>query len=143
MPFLFCDFRLGNLEGNMKYVTAAVIREKGRILITRRSPGQTMAGFWEFPGGKIEADETPQRCLERELKEELGIDTEAGAVIMESPWHYDGGAITLLAIETEITGGELRLTVHDRVQWAAPEELETFRLSPADIPVARLLAGRR
>lgn len=143
MPFLFCDFRSGNLEGNMKYVTAAVIRKKGRILITRRSPGQTMGGFWEFPGGKIEVDETPQRCLERELKEELGIDTKAGAVITESPWYYDGGAITLLAIETEITGGELRLTVHDRIQWAAPEELERFRLSPADIPVARLLADRR
>ena len=65
----------------MKQVTAAIIIQNGNVLLTRRSPGESLPGYWEFPGGKIEDGETPQVCLERELKEELCITTKAGQII--------------------------------------------------------------
>ena len=59
-------------------VAAAVIEKDGKILIAQRKKGWRFAGKWEFPGGKIEPNETPEECLRRELREELGIETEIG-----------------------------------------------------------------
>lgn len=56
-----------------KKVAAAIVHLDGKILITRRAPGEKLAGMWEFPGGKIEHEETPQECIIRELREELGV----------------------------------------------------------------------
>ena len=72
----------------MKQVTAAIIIRDGKVLLTRRKQGESLAGFWEFPGGKIEKGETPQECLERELKEELGLNTCAGDLLTECVYHY-------------------------------------------------------
>ncbi len=125
----------------MKEVTAAVIAREGRILLLRRAPGQKHEGFWEFPGGKTEPGETPQACLERELREELGITGQTGAHIMDSPYAYPGGAINLRAYHFRWAGGELQLSVHDAAAWCLPEELPGYALTPADIPVAQSLAA--
>jgi mutator protein MutT len=61
-----------------KVVTAAIIRRNGSVLLARRSSGEKLAGFWEFPGGKVEDGETPEECLARELDEELGIQARIG-----------------------------------------------------------------
>jgi 8-oxo-dGTP pyrophosphatase MutT (NUDIX family) len=63
----------------MRQVTAAIIEDSGKILIARRSPASKLAGMWEFPGGKVEEGESPELCLVRELREELGIETEVEA----------------------------------------------------------------
>jgi 8-oxo-dGTP pyrophosphatase MutT (NUDIX family) len=68
----------------MQNVTAAVIYNNGKVLLTRRAPGEKHAGWWEFPGGKIEEGETPEQCLARELTEELGIETVIGRLAAES-----------------------------------------------------------
>jgi len=121
----------------LKQVTAAVIIKNGKVLLTRRKQGEKLAGFWEFPGGKLEEGETLRSCLERELLEELGIHAKAGPLLAESEYHYDHGAIRLLAFFTEIQGAEnLMLTVHDRAEWVDPDELTNYKLSPADIPIA-------
>ena len=86
----------------MKIVTAAIIRSRDKILIARRKKGQKLEGYWEFPGGKIEVDESPQECLCRELHEEFGILSEAGEILTESEYHYDHGSFKLLAIEVLI-----------------------------------------
>ena len=67
-----------------KFVTAAIILRDDRVLLARRSSGQKLAGFWEFPGGKVEAGETPESCLARELEEELGIGVHVGRKFAES-----------------------------------------------------------
>ena len=121
----------------MTVVTAAIIRNGGRVLISRRMPGQRLAGYWEFPGGKIEAGESPQACLERELMEEFGITAKAGDQIAESVYRYDHGAIRLVALSTEILAGKLVPTVHDRIAWVLPEDLLNYQLAPADVPIAR------
>lgn len=62
----------------MKDVTAAIIIENNKVLLTRRAPGEKHAGWWEFPGGKVEPGEPPENCLRRELREELEIDAAIG-----------------------------------------------------------------
>lgn len=121
----------------MKNVSAAIIKKSDTVLLTRRAPGEKLAGFWEFPGGKQETNETIQDCLVREIKEELDIKVACSSVLTESLYEYPGGAINLIAIETEIIGGDISLSVHDRYEWARIENLLKYQLAPADIPIAK------
>src|SRR5262249_43671380 len=72
-------------------VTAAILEQDGTILLVRRPVGRVFRGTWEFPGGKIEPEETPEGCLARELEEELGIVVEVGHLVATSVHHYDWG----------------------------------------------------
>jgi 8-oxo-dGTP diphosphatase len=123
----------------MNDVTAAVIFDGERVLITRRSAGEKLAGLWEFPGGKVRDGETPQECLERELLEELGLTVRAGEIVAESEYRYEHGAFRILAMPTRILRGKIRLTVHDRFEWVPLADLLRYRLAPADIPIAEKL----
>lgn len=123
----------------MKIVTAAIIVDNGRVMITRRREGEKLAGSWEFPGGKVESGETLQSCLARELKEELGLDAEIGAVLAESDYEYEHGAIRLIALRAHILNGTPALTVHDKLEWVRPEDLLGFPMAAADIPIAKRL----
>ena len=86
----------------MKDVTAAIIIDKERVLITRRAPGQKHEGGWEFPGGKVEYGETPEQCLKRELFEELVVETLIKDFIAESIYKYSKGLIRILAYKADI-----------------------------------------
>lgn len=122
-------------------VTAAVIRRDEGILLVRRRPGQKLAGYWEFPGGKVESGETLAACLQREMLEELGVEVAVGAVVASSDYVYAHGAIHLVAMETTIVAGELQLTVHDSLAWVEASRLLHYRLAPADIPIAEILVA--
>ena len=121
----------------MKKVAAAIIFNKGKILVTRRAPGEKLAGYWEFPGGKLEGNETPQECIVRELREELGLHSAAGDVIASSVYEYTGGAIELIAVECTVRNYEISLSVHDAYDYIKPEALLDIRLAPADIDIAK------
>jgi len=123
----------------MKLVTAAIIRDDENILVVRRGPGEKLAGFWEFPGGKVEHPETLQECLERELFEELDIATKVTDVVAVSDYKYETGAIKLVALKAEILHGEISLSVHDKLQWLTAREILDLKLAPADIPIAQAL----
>lgn len=123
----------------MKDVTAAVIMNNDKALITRRAEGEKHAGWWEFPGGKVEEGESPEGCLQRELLEELEIEAEIGEKLTESIFAYATGAIRLLAYRATIITGELCLHVHDEYQWVSVSELTNYQLLPADIPIAEHL----
>ena len=125
----------------MVRVVAAILRRQERVLVARRSSDQSLGGFWEFPGGKIEADETPQACLRRELLEELAIDVEVGRFVASSSHTQANGSIELVAYEARVLSGEWRLTVHDRLEWVVPQRLLDYRLAPADVAIARCLAS--
>ncbi|WP_447555660.1 (deoxy)nucleoside triphosphate pyrophosphohydrolase [Vreelandella sp. EE22] len=122
----------------MKHVAAALAVTNGKILLTRRAPGQQLEGFWEFPGGKVETDETVQQCIEREIFEELNLVCVADRVFMESVYEYEGGAINLIGVFVQISGKPV-LHVHDRLLWSPISDLLTFKLAPADIPIAKEL----
>ena len=120
----------------MKQVAAAIISRNGRILVTRRAPGERLAGYWEFPGGKIEMSESPQECIVRELLEELSLNATAGEIIARSIYEYTEGAIELIAIECKVKEPQIKLTVHDAYDFLEPTNLLRIKLAPADIEIA-------
>jgi 8-oxo-dGTP diphosphatase len=126
----------------IKQVSAAIIIEDDKILITRRSINQSNAGCWEFPGGKIEPNETIQECLRRELQEELCVDSEVFDILTESTYKYEFGEIHLIAIEAKLLNKDIKLTVHDKFLWIPVTDLLTYNLSPADIPIAEEIIAR-
>lgn len=126
----------------MKEVAAAIVILNEQVLVTRRAADQKLAGFWEFPGGKLEHGEDARRCIVRELQEELGVESTAGEIITASEYPYAGGAIRLIAIKVDLVSTEFKLTVHDKYAWIAPEELLKLNLAPADIPIAEELIKR-
>lgn len=126
----------------MNDVAAAVAILEGRVLVTRRAPGEKLAGYWEFPGGKLEFEEGPQECIVRELREELGVRCFAGQVLTESIYEYPGGAINLIAVEVSLIDTEFHLSVHDAYRWVELEDLLELQLAPADVPIVKELMKR-
>jgi 8-oxo-dGTP diphosphatase len=123
----------------MRQVAAAVIEKDGKILIARRKQKDPLGGKWEFPGGKLESGETPEECLKRELREELGIETRVGEYFCSSRFVYRHIAIELLAYRASYVSGEITLHEHERIEWILPEELKDYDFSEADKPVVRKL----
>ncbi len=121
-----------------KIVTAAIILNESRVLIGRRKPNQALGGYWEFPGGKVENGESLVDCLKRELQEELGVNAKVSEDIFMLVDHtYDGGEIQLIAMLADIGDQQPVGTVHDFLAWAPIEELLSYKLAPADIPIAQ------
>ena len=101
-----------------------------------------MPNKWEFPGGKIENNETPEQCLKRELKEEFDIDVSVGEYLGSNIYHYDHISIELLAYRTFWEGGDINLKDHDDFKWASLKQLDNYDFAPADIPfVNKLRSG--
>lgn len=123
----------------MIIVTAAIIEKNGLIMAARRKPGLHMAGFWEFPGGKLEEGEQPQACLQRELLEELGITSHIGELLGESLYHYPDKTVLLLGYFTSHVSGDFRLLDHDEIRWLNPADLKDLDWAPADIPLVEML----
>jgi 8-oxo-dGTP diphosphatase len=129
-------------------VTAAVMIENGRVLVSQRKPGQHLAGAWEFPGGKVDADEDPRAALARELHEELGIDATIGEIVEVTYHRYPEKAVLLLFFEAMRTPTSAEPTAVDvaAIRWAEAGELDDREFPPADVPVLakvrRRLAAR-
>jgi len=123
--------------GMKKYidVAAAVILSSNKVLAARRRPKKHLAGYWEFPGGKVEVGETPEVCLERELQEELGIRSRVVGFLGESLFDYETKAVRLLAYQVEHLEGEFQLIDHDDLRWLRVDELASVKWAPADIPL--------
>jgi 8-oxo-dGTP diphosphatase len=120
-------------------VSAAIVIEAGRVLLTQRKAGTHLAGAWEFPGGKVLAGEDPRHALVRELREELGIDTVAGDV-MEVTFHrYPERAMLLLFYRAERSAGspEPRALDVAAFRWARADELDEASFPPADVAILR------
>ena len=113
-------------------VAAAVIIRDGRVLLTRRGEGQHLAGMWEFPGGKLEAGESPEEALLRECQEECGIEVEVAEILEVTHHWYPEKEVLLLFYRCELRAGEVRhLQVADHA-WVAPRDLDDYPLPPAD-----------
>ena len=120
-------------------VLAAPVEQGRKVLIVRRGPGQSGAGFWEFPGGKVELGEAPEQALVREIEEELNLHIKVKALLGEEVFDYPSKTIRLRVYHTEILSGELKLSEHDSHKWILPEEIDVEELSAADRPfVAKL-----
>jgi len=119
-------------------VTAAVIgRADGRVLIARRGPRQSNPGVWEFPGGKLEPGETPEDCLARELREELGVEAAVGPYLASGHGDAGGRPLELRGYQATILAGEPRANEHDALVWVRPAELPDYPMHPPDLPIAQ------
>ena len=123
-------------------VTAAVVERDGRLLVTRRLEGTHLAGCWEFPGGKCEGGEAPEPCLERELREELGVESTVGPEIHRTLYTYGGKVLDLRFFRCEIAG-EPRPLLGQEVRWVARAGLRDLRFPPADAELVEMLSSRR
>ena len=120
---------------------AALIDIDGRVLLAQRPEGKAMAGLWEFPGGKIEAGETPEAALIRELDEELGINTVASclAPIAFASHGYDDFHLLLMLYACRRWQGIVTPRENNDVIWVRPNHLRQYPMPPADEPLIAML----
>jgi 8-oxo-dGTP diphosphatase len=123
----------------VEVVAGLVTDARGRILLARRTEGRDLAGLWEFPGGKVEAGESPEAALVRELREELGIEVEVGAPLIAVPQQYPHKRLRLDVRHIARWRGDLRGHEGQALAWVPPERLPSYSMPPADIPVVAAL----
>ena len=123
----------------MVTVTAAIISERGKVLIARRKPTAKLANLWEFPGGKIEDGESPEQCLKRELREEFEIEVEVCDFLGASIHAYDFGTIELMAYRTQFISGDFKLNDHAEIAWVSIGAIGGYDFAPADLPFVEMI----
>jgi len=122
-------------------VACALVDKEGRVLVAQRPAGKSMAGLWEFPGGKMEAGETPEAALTRELKEELSIDVTAAclAPLSFASHAYDGFHLLMPLYVCRKWEGQIVPREGQAVTWKKPRALFDMAMPPADIPLIAAL----
>lgn len=119
----------------MNIVTAAAMVMNGKVLIAQREAGSHMEFRWEFPGGKLETDETPEECIVREIKEELDMDIEVIDIYKVVKFKYEEKDILLLCYLCKILSGEGKALECNDFKWVERDKLTDFDFVPADLPI--------
>ena len=119
----------------------ALIDGDGRVLLAQRPEGKSMAGLWEFPGGKIEPGERPEAALIRELHEELGIETWQSclAPLTFASHAYDDFHLLMPLFACRRWQGQVRAREGQALKWVRPQNLRDYPMPPADIPLIPIL----
>ncbi len=129
-------------EGDIVLVAAvALVDVDGRVLLQQRPEGKSMAGLWEFPGGKVEAGETPEACLIRELEEELGIDVTAAclAPFTFASHAYEDFHLLMPLYVCRRWEGMIRAREAQALKWVRPVRMMELAMPPADRPLVAML----
>ena len=121
-------------------VALALVWREGRLLVTRRPPGVHLAGYWEFPGGKLRPGEAPERAAEREVREEVGIGCRARARRATIRHTYPERVVVLHPVDCDWLEGEAVLRGVSAAEWVALERLADYEFPPAN---AELIASLR
>ena len=124
----------------MTVVVAAVIEDSHRFLVTRRRPGAHLAGMWEFPGGKIDPDETHGDALRRELREELDVEVDVGERVHRTLHAYPDRTVELFFYRCTLKGAP-RPLLGQEMRWVPRAELRSLGLPPADAELVDLLTA--
>ena len=119
----------------MKEVSAAVVIDNETVLLARRNIDDKLAGFWEFPGGKIEKNETEKECIKRELKEELNISAVVGNLYDQYLYKSTNVAYDLSFFIIKKYKGNMVKTVHDNIKWVNLVDLDNYTFLPGDEPL--------
>ena len=119
----------------------ALVDTDGRVLLAERPAGKSMAGLWEFPGGKVDAGETPEAALVRELREELGIDTEESclAPFTFASHGYERFHLLMPLYVCRVWQGIPEPREGQRLAWVRPAEMRSYPMPPADVPLIAML----
>ena len=121
-------------------VVAALIKKDGKVLIAKRSTGdENVLGKWEFPGGKVEVNETEQSAIEREIKEEFEMNIKAIKFIANNICEYPKKIVDLRLYECKYLNGNFKLHDHSEYMWVDIGNILDYDLAKADIPLAKHL----
>jgi 8-oxo-dGTP diphosphatase len=122
-------------------VAVALVDADGRVLLTQRPPGKKLAGMWEFPGGKVEQDETPEAALLRELREELGLDISAAclAPIAFASHAYEDFHLLMPLYVCRRWQGQPVGREGQAMKWVRPLGMRELPMPPADVPLVAML----
>lgn len=121
-------------------VVAAVIIDNKKVFATQRGYGE-YKDWWEFPGGKIEAGESPEEALKREILEELDTIIEVGALIKAVEYDYPNFHLSMLCYQAKILSGDLILKEHENSKWLEKAELNSVNWLPADLEILNLVSA--
>ncbi len=122
-------------------VVAALIRQGGQVLLTQRKPGRHLGLSWEFPGGKVEAGETDEEALRRELQEELGVVVTVGTRCFETRHTYGAREMHLLVYRCRLVSGEPRALDVNAFEWVEEAKIGDREFLPADLPLVHGIAN--
>lgn len=125
---------VGN-SGERINVTCALIESNEKVLVVQRSATMNMPLKWEFPGGKVEPNETPEECIKREIMEELNIQISLKQMLPPTNFDYPTISIRLIPFVSIFNEGKLRLKEHVRFLWLSKNELHSLNWAEADVPV--------
>lgn len=114
-------------------VAAIITNSEGKILIAQRNLKKSQGGLWEFPGGKIELDETPEEAIAREIKEELNMDIKCDNYFDEKIYKYPDKTIKLIALNCSMISDKYEVLEHEQIAWIKKEEFANYDFAPADI----------
>lgn len=126
----------------IEVVCGVILDGRGGFLACQRAPGSKLGGLWEFPGGKIDTGESPREALQRELREELGIETLIGPALTPVEWRYDHAVIQLHPFLCKIDRGEPQPLEHTAIRWCSHAEAADLDWAAADLPVLEELRAR-
>lgn len=126
-------------NSNIKKVIAAVFAKDGKVLIAQRAKKDVLYGKWEFPGGKLEGNETEHECLQRELFEEFSIHAEVGSYLCSSYFEHNNAPYEMRVYFVTSYSGEFVLHEHQEIKWVMPEELSAYDMPDPDMPIVEKL----
>ncbi len=128
----------------MLQVTCAIIENNGKILCAQRSEKMKLPLKWEFPGGKIEGNESPEACLKREIREELGIEIDILEQLPSFKHSYSANfSIELFPFRCKSVSHEIHLAEHKQIKWLGLEELKDLDWADADVPIVNYIKTHR
>lgn len=126
-----------------RITTAGIAEREGSFFIARRKPGNSIGGFWEFPGGKKREGETPEAALEREFKEEFNLKIAVGELLWEGEFYNKDKKYLLKAYKIFIKSGPVELKEHDEYMWAALDTLKGLEFPDSDRMLLDFLCSKR
>ncbi len=127
------------MTGKIIRVVGAVIVKNDQILCAQRNRHGTLPYLWEFPGGKIEVNESAKDALIREINEEMTCQIKVGEKITTTTYRYPFGTVQLTTFYCRLISGTPSLLEHEAIEWVSPENLHTYDWAPADIPAIDII----
>lgn len=128
------------MKKTVHVVGAIIENEKNEIFCALRSPEMTLPNYWEFPGGKIEAGESPEEALTREIKEEFNCSIKVGKKVEDTTYEYEKVIVRLETYMAKLVEGQPIAQEHAETKWVSREEMTQLNFAPADIPAVEKVA---
>ncbi|MDX1562689.1 MAG: 8-oxo-dGTP diphosphatase MutT [Gammaproteobacteria bacterium] len=132
----------GQAPTSIRVIVGIVVDDTGRVLVQQRPPGKHMAGYWEFPGGKLESGETARQGLVRELREELGLGVLAAEPLMTHVHDYADRRVELDVWWVEAFEGSVEAREGQQLAWVAADRFDRVQLLPADAPIVAAVRAK-